>query len=179
MGLGAGNPRGRRTGQNDKVSGPCHQLMGMGRLLAASPCEGLATSLCPTQPSRPRSRYRLARMRLRTARHSQVCPRSAGSLGRSSQPPTPVSIRGLTSASGWNGKFAGADNGGFGGVINYAKIGDALSHNYASASHRQGHTAGSLGVDASGHSGIWRRSLITAIARFTKRRDGPGHRGGV
>ncbi|MGA3025713.1 MAG: tannase/feruloyl esterase family alpha/beta hydrolase [Bryobacteraceae bacterium] len=52
--------------------------------------------------------------------------------------------------SGWNGKFAGADNGGFGGTINYAKIGDALSHNYAAASTDTGHTAGSLGVlDAS------------------------------
>src|ERR1039458_5256057 len=53
-------------------------------------------------------------------------------------------------SSGWNGKFAGADNGGFGGTINYAKMGDALSHNYAAASTDTGHTAGPLGaLDAS------------------------------
>ncbi|MGD0670069.1 MAG: tannase/feruloyl esterase family alpha/beta hydrolase [Bryobacteraceae bacterium] len=52
--------------------------------------------------------------------------------------------------SDWNGRFAGADNGGFGGSINYAKMGDALSHNYAAASTDTGHRAGSLGaLDAS------------------------------
>lgn len=52
--------------------------------------------------------------------------------------------------SGWNGKFAGADNGGFGGSINFGKMADALSHGYAAASTDTGHQAGALGaVDAS------------------------------
>jgi Tannase and feruloyl esterase len=53
-------------------------------------------------------------------------------------------------ASGWNGKFAGADNGGFGGSINFDKMADALSHGYAAASTDTGHQAGALGaLDAS------------------------------
>jgi len=64
----------------------------------------------------PQSRYRLARIRLRTARPSQVCPHSAGSLGRSAN----RRLERSNSRSGCQprdgtGKFAGADNGGFGG----------------------------------------------------------------
>lgn len=52
--------------------------------------------------------------------------------------------------AGWNGKFAGADNGGFAGSINYSKMADALIHGYAAASTDTGHQAGALGVvDAS------------------------------
>ena len=42
-------------------------------------------------------------------------------------------------ATGWNGKFQGVGNGGFGGVINFGGLADAVQHNYASASTDTGH----------------------------------------
>ncbi len=42
----------------------------------------------------------------------------------------------------WNGKFLGADNGGFAGSINYMALGIYLSRGYAVASTDTGHTGG-------------------------------------
>ena len=44
-------------------------------------------------------------------------------------------------ATGWNGKFQGVGNGGFAGTISYQQLGDAVSHEYASASTNTGHSA--------------------------------------
>jgi feruloyl esterase len=49
--------------------------------------------------------------------------------------------------SNWNGKFQGAGNGGFAGLIGYDQLGFALSHNYATAATDTGHHA--EGTDAS------------------------------
>ena len=126
-------------------------LMGMGRLLAASTCVELANLALPdttitTAVSIPSGSY--------TAPDGTNFPslpafcRVAGSIQPTAD--SNIQFEVWMPASGWNGKFAGADNGGFGGTINYAKIGDALSHNYAAASTDTGHTAGSLGLlDAS------------------------------
>ena len=50
-------------------------------------------------------------------------------------------------ASNWNGKFQGAGNGGFAGVIGYDQLMNAVAHNYATAGTDTGHHAG--GTDAS------------------------------
>jgi len=47
-------------------------------------------------------------------------------------------------ASGWNGKFQGIGNGGFGGSIGYAAMAMAVSRGYATASTDTGHRAGPL-----------------------------------
>ncbi len=129
----------------------CIGLMGIGRLLAASTCEALANLSLPdtaiaTAVSVPAGSY--------TAPDGTSFPnlpafcRVAGSIQPAAD--SNIEFEVWLPNSQWNGKFAGADNGGFGGAINYAKIGDALSHNYAAASTDTGHTAGSLGVlDAS------------------------------
>jgi feruloyl esterase len=126
-------------------------LIGIGPRLAASTCEGLASLSLPgtaitTAVSVPAGSY--------TAPDGTNFPnlpafcRVAGSIQPTAD--SNIQFEVWMPASGWNGKFAGADNGGFGGTINYAKIGDALSHNYAAASTDTGHTAGSLGLlDAS------------------------------
>jgi len=49
-------------------------------------------------------------------------------------------------ASGWNGKFLGAGNGGFAGAIGYDQLMNAVAHNYATAATDTGHEAG--GTDA-------------------------------
>lgn len=49
-------------------------------------------------------------------------------------------------ATGWNGKFQGAGNGGFAGSINYASMATAVSHGYATASTDTGHQGS--GADA-------------------------------
>jgi dienelactone hydrolase len=49
-------------------------------------------------------------------------------------------------AASWNGKFQGVGNGGFAGSIGYDQMGDAVAHNYATASTDTGHHAG--GTDA-------------------------------
>src|ERR1035438_2609079 len=126
-------------------------LLAVGRSLAASTCEGLANLSVPdttitTALSVPSGPY--------TAPDGTTFPRlpSFCRVAGSIQPTADSNIKFEVwmPGSGWNGKFAGADNGGFGGTINYAKIGDALSHNYAAASTDTGHTAGSLGaLDAS------------------------------
>src|SRR5580692_602638 len=41
--------------------------------------------------------------------------------------------------SGWNGKFQGIGNGGYGGTIGLAELADAVSRGYASASTDTGH----------------------------------------
>jgi hypothetical protein len=41
--------------------------------------------------------------------------------------------------SGWNGKFQGVGNGGYGGTINLGELADAVSRGYASASTDTGH----------------------------------------
>lgn len=45
-------------------------------------------------------------------------------------------------ASGWNGKFSGAGNGGFAGSINYGEMADAVRAGFATASTDTGHRAG-------------------------------------
>jgi hypothetical protein len=44
--------------------------------------------------------------------------------------------------SGWNGKYQGAGNGGFGGEINYAEMAAALNAGFATASTDTGHQGG-------------------------------------
>jgi hypothetical protein len=44
--------------------------------------------------------------------------------------------------SGWNGRFEGVGNGGFGGMINYSDMASAISRGYATASTDTGHQAG-------------------------------------
>jgi hypothetical protein len=44
-------------------------------------------------------------------------------------------------ATGWNGKFQGAGNGGFAGEINYRGMANAVAHGYATASTDTGHKA--------------------------------------
>jgi feruloyl esterase len=126
-------------------------LMGIGPLLAASTCAELENLSLPNTTitaavSVPAGPY--------TAPDGTSFPnlpafcRVAGSIQPAAD--SNIGFEVWMPNSGWNGKFAGADNGGFGGTINYGKIGDALSHNYAAASTDTGHTAGSLGVlDAS------------------------------
>src|SRR6185295_422095 len=53
-------------------------------------------------------------------------------------------------ASGWNGKFLAVGNGGWGGVISYAAMGEALRRGYATSSTDTGHVGGS-GSFALGH----------------------------
>jgi feruloyl esterase len=126
-------------------------LLAIGRALASTTCQGLATlslsnTTITTALSVPAGPY--------TAPDGTSFPsvpsfcRVAGSIQPTADSNIQFEI--WMPNSGWNGKFAGADNGGFGGTINYGKIGDALSHNYAAASTDTGHTAGSAGVlDAS------------------------------
>lgn len=45
-------------------------------------------------------------------------------------------------ASGWNGRFFGAGNGGFAGAIDYRQMMPALAHGFATASTDTGHQAG-------------------------------------
>jgi len=120
----------------------------IGRVLAASTCESLATLPLPsttiiTAASVPAGTF--------TAPDGSVflnlpafC-RVAGSI----QPTGDSDIRFEVwmPVSGWNGKFAGADNGGFAGSINFGQMADALSHGYAAASTDTGHEA--FVVDAS------------------------------
>ena len=47
-------------------------------------------------------------------------------------------------ASGWNGKFHGAGNGGFAGDINYAEMASVIGHGYAAASTDTGHRVESM-----------------------------------
>jgi len=126
-------------------------LVSVGRLLAAYTCGGLASLSLPdttitTAVSVAAGPY--------TAPDGTSFPnlpafcRVAGSIRPTAD--SNIQFEVWMPGSGWNGKFAGADNGGFGGTINYGKIGDALSHSYAAASTDTGHTAGSLGaLDAS------------------------------
>src|SRR5262245_51309443 len=53
-------------------------------------------------------------------------------------------------SSGWNGKFQGIGNGGFGGYIGYEELAGALSRSYATASTDTGHT-GRDAIWALGH----------------------------
>lgn len=45
-------------------------------------------------------------------------------------------------SSGWNGRFQGIGNGGFGGSIGWAEMGVAVAHGYATAATDTGHAAG-------------------------------------
>ncbi len=126
-------------------------LLSVGRLLAASPCEGLASlSLANTTIATAAS----VRAGPFTAPDGTLFPslpafcRVVGSIRPTAD--SDIRFEVWMPGSAWNGRFAGADNGGFAGSINYGKIGDALSHGYAAASTDTGHQAGSLGVlDAS------------------------------
>src|SRR5262249_54928151 len=54
--------------------------------------------------------------------------------------------------SGWNGKLQGHGNGGFAGTLEYAGLGTAISHGYASVSTNTGHTADVIDASwATGH----------------------------
>jgi feruloyl esterase len=55
-------------------------------------------------------------------------------------------------ATGWNGKYQGAGNGGFAGTISYPVLANALKGGYAAASTDTGHAAGATGAGwALGH----------------------------
>jgi hypothetical protein len=79
-----------------------------------------------------------------TVRNLPAFCRVAGSLKPSGD--SDIRFEVWLPASNWNGKFLGAGNGGFAGVINFGGLGDAVRHNYASASTDTGHEAG--GTDA-------------------------------
>lgn len=51
-------------------------------------------------------------------------------------------------AAGWNGRFQGVGNGGFGGSIDYESLGDAVAHGYAAAASDTGHVSANI-TDAS------------------------------
>jgi len=122
-------------------------LAGTGRLLAASSCESLATlplanttiAAAVSVPAGPFT----APDGTAFASLPAFC-RVAGSIKPTGD--SDIRFEVWMPAAGWNGRFAGADNGGFGGSINYGKIGDALAHGYAAASTDTGHQAGSLGA---------------------------------
>jgi len=122
-------------------------LIATGGLLAASACESLTTmplanTTIASVVSVPAGPF-TAPDGTAFASLPAFC-RVAGSI----QPTSDSDIRFEVwmPAAGWNGRFAGADNGGFGGSINYGKIGDALAHGYAAASTDTGHQAGSRGA---------------------------------
>jgi feruloyl esterase len=103
-------------------------LMGISRLFAASTCEGmanlsLADTTITTAVSVPAGPF-TAPDGTAFSSLPAFC-RVAGSI----QPTTDsyIQFEVWMPSSGWNGKFAGADNGGFGGSINYGKMGDALT----------------------------------------------------
>lgn len=55
-------------------------------------------------------------------------------------------------SSGWNGKFLGRGNGGFGGTISYAELAQGIRSGYATAGTDTGHTGGVLDAEwAVGH----------------------------
>jgi len=126
-------------------------FLAIGRAPGASTCEGLANlsfadTTITTALSVPPGSY-TAPDGTNFPRLPAFC-RVAGSIRPTAD--SNIQFEVWMPSSGWNGKFAGADNGGFGGTINYGKMGDALSHNYAAASTDTGHTAGPLGaLDAS------------------------------
>jgi len=109
--------------------------------LAAATCESLASL------SLPDTTITTAASVAATANLPAYC-RVAGTI----RPSTDSNIRFEVwmPAQGWNGRFAGVDNGGFAGSINSDGMGGALSSGYAVASTDTGHQAGVLGaVDAS------------------------------
>lgn len=150
-----GLPSARLTAKMTKACILWFVSIGSSGLLTAATCEGLATLSLPnttiaTAVSVPSGPF--------TAPDGTTFPylpafcRISGSIAPASD--SDIQFEVWMPASGWNSRFAGADNGGFGGSINFGKIGDALSHNYAAASTDTGHRAGYLGVlDASWAAG--------------------------
>ena len=126
----------------------CIGLIGIGPLFAEPACESLATLPLPNTviiaaASVPAGTF--------TALDGTVVPgvpafcRVAGSIQPTGD--SDIHFEVWMPSSGWNGKFAGVDNGGYAGSINYAGMGGALSQNYAVASTDTGHEA--FVVDAS------------------------------
>ena len=75
--------------------------------------------------------------------------------------------------SGWNGKFQGVGNGGFGGSINYGGLADAVRHGYAGASTDTGHHANATDATwALGASGEDRRFRISRHPRDRRQSQG-------
>ena len=64
-------------------------------------------------------------------------------------------------ASGWNGKFQGVGNGGFGGRISYGAMVTALNRGYATASTDTGHVGSP--VDMSWARGHPERNLVAEV----------------
>ena len=62
-------------------------------------------------------------------------------------------------AAGWNQKFQGVGNGGFAGSINFGGLGDAVKHNYATASTDTGHEGG-------GTDGQWALNHYEKVVDF-------------
>src|SRR5262249_36684231 len=56
-------------------------------------------------------------------------------------PDSDIKIEVWLPESGWTGKLQGHGNGGFAGTLEYAGLGTAISHGYASVSTNTGHTA--------------------------------------
>lgn len=65
-------------------------------------------------------------------------------------PDSDIKIEVWMPASGWNGKFLAVGNGGWGGLINYPAMSEALRRGYATSSTDTGHT-GPGGSFALGH----------------------------
>jgi hypothetical protein len=117
-------------------------------LAGAGPtCESLATLSLPhtsiaTAELRPAGDFAVAGAG--TIHNVPAFCRVAGSIKPSDD--SDIRFEVWLPATGWNGKFQGVGNGGFAGEINFGGLGDAVRHNYASASTDTGHEAG--GIDA-------------------------------
>ncbi len=118
--------------------------------LSAATCESLASLSLPSTTitgaeSRPAGEF--ARTNGEPLGNLPAFCRVAGVIRPSSDSYIRFEVR--LPAVGWNGKFQGAGNRSFAGSINFAVLGDAVRHNYASASTDTGHT------DNSGTSAAW------------------------
>lgn len=71
--------------------------------------------------------------------------RVAGSIRPSSD--SDIQFEVWMPVSGWNGKFQGVGNGGFGGVIRFEALGAAVVRGYAAAATDTGHTGASVNAE--------------------------------
>jgi hypothetical protein len=118
--------------------------------LSASTCESLASLSLPSTTItavESRAAGEFAPPTGQPLRNLPAFCRVAGTIRPSSD--SDIRFEVWLPADGWNGKFQGAGNPGFAGYINFAVLGDALRHNYASASTDTGH------IDNSGTSAAW------------------------
>jgi hypothetical protein len=114
---------------------------------AGAPCESLAALALPhtsvtTAELRPAGDF--AAPGSGTIHNLPAFCRVAGSIKPSAD--SDIRFEVWMPAAGWNGKFQGVGNGGFAGAINLSGLGDAVRHNFASASTDTGHEA--EGTDA-------------------------------